>query len=93
LDENTNNFSHIISTLLESLRNDLQPDIFTTNNSLTIQTVCKQEKTLMILLNYRLKVTTPSEYIKELLLWICADYNSVKEIIERAEELAYLSMI
>ena len=47
----------------------------------------------MIMLNYRLKVTTPNEYIKELLLWMCADYNSVKEIIDRAEELAYLSLI
>jgi hypothetical protein len=58
-----------------------------------MQGVCKQEKTLMIMLNYRLKVTTPNEYIKELLLWMCADYNSVKEIIDRAEELAYLSLI
>jgi hypothetical protein len=58
-----------------------------------MESVFKMEKTLMIVLNYRFKATTPSEYIKELLIWLCPDYNSVKEIIDRADELAYLSMI
>jgi hypothetical protein len=94
LDENTNNLTHILSTLLESLSIDLPfSTTMAPRSYFTLETVLKMEKTLMIVLNYRFKVTTPSEYIKELLVWLCPDYDSVKEIIDRAEELAYLSLI